>query len=167
MSSSSLIKGGITDVWNSLISMSIYKECVVWRTSHLLQRVSIIILMIGEQWTALCEKWYIFFLMVKTSKYGHLDISKVEPICHLFDYIYLKLHFHEFFSCIRDTLVSIAHISQYQPPNYLHIEIFWKQNSVVASVQFKGGSSRARKVQTKWHLFKSRGSNFPKLYFEK
>ena len=46
--------------------------------------------------------------MVKTSKYGHLDISKVEPICHLFDYIYLKLHFHEFFSCIQDALISIA-----------------------------------------------------------
>ena len=44
-----------------------------------------------------------------------MDISKVEPICQLFDYIYLKLQFHEFFSCIRDTLISIVHIAQYQP----------------------------------------------------
>ena len=57
--------------------------------------------------------------MVKTSKYGHLDISKVEPICHLFDHIYLKLHFHEFFSCIQDTSISITHIAQYQPPTYV------------------------------------------------
>ena len=165
MSSSSLIKGGITDVWNSLISMSIYIKNVWYGEHHISckeYQLSFWWLVNNER---LCEKWYIFFLMVKTSKYGHLDISKVEPICQLFDHIYLKLHFHEFFSCIQDTLISIAHISVSTP--YLHIEIFWKQNSVVACVQFKGGSSRARKVQTKWHLFKSRGSNFPKLYFEK